>query len=265
MEPSIETRRYEPLDQCSIDLLRVLLSLHTLPCHDLGALKCITNEAVAIIIFAVIECGSLLPFESQNFSDILDQIFYIQQILEATVHQIDSKITPLPIDLPSIFGSMNFVSTLHNKSMHFACAGPISRAKSAIAKSVLAFMDEWTDILYGVDALQPLPCLSKVELQNPIRERMLRATLGGLNILPAAMMKKIALGIPEFVALDSESSPQLHWHPDVDARLFSLEISKRDRAAIWPVVLGLQEMPVGKVDRLISSPHPGRCKSNWWR
>ena len=253
MEPSIETRRYEPLDQCSTDLLHILLSLHILPCHDLGGLKCIMNDAVAIIVFAVIECGSLLPFESQSFGDVLDQAYHIHRLLEADVHQVNSRASPSTIDWVWSFGSMNFVSTLGNKSVHFACTGPVSRAKSAMAKSILAFMDEWTDIHYGIGALQPLSCSTKVELQTPTSERMLRAILGGLNILPAATSKQIALGIPEFVSLDSGSSPQLHWHPDIDARLSSLEISKRDRAAIWPVVLGLQEKPVRKMDTL-SSP-----------
>jgi len=253
MEPSIEAKRYEPLDQCSIDLLRIILSSHMLPFHDLGALRRIMNDAVAIIVFAIIKCRSLLPFESQNFSDMLDQTYRIYKILEVDVHQVDSGATPFTIDWLWNFGSANFVSTLGNKSVHFACIGPISRAKSAMTKSVLAFMNEWTDIHYGIDALQPLSCSTKGELQTPSGERMLRATLGGLNSLPAVTMKKIALGIPEFVALDSGSSPQLHWHPDIKARLFSLEISKRDRAGIWPVVLGLQEKPVGKMDTL-SSP-----------
>jgi len=232
-------RRYEPMDQCSIDLLRILSTIHILPCCDLAALKSIITDALAVIVFAAIESGSTLPFDSQSFRDISDQAIHLHRISVAKVHQP-------PADWLLDFGSANFILALGNKSAHFTCTGPVFRAKPVITPLVLAFMDEWSDIHSGIDALHLLPCSMDGNPRGPTGGQLLDATLSSLNVLSVTAMKTIALGMPEFVVFDDENLPQLHWHPHIDARMLSFEKSKRDRAELWPLRLAAGDISRGK-------------------
>jgi len=239
MEPVGMTGRYEPMDQCSIDLLRILSTIRILPCYDLAALQYIITDALAVIVFAAVESGSTLPFDSQTFRDISDQVIHFHRTLDANVHQ---PATDWLLD----FGSENFILALGNKSAYFACTGPVFRVKSVIITLILAFMDEWSDIHSGIDALQLLPCSTGVNPQGLTGGHMLGAMLSSLNVLSVTAMKIIALGMPEFVVFDDEDLPQLHWHPDIDARMLSFEKSKRDRAELWPLRLAAGDTSRGK-------------------
>jgi len=118
-----------------------------------------------------------------------------------------------------IFASANFFSLAENRT-YFACTAAVFRAKSAITNLVLAFTDEWSDIRFGIGGLQLLP---EINPQTPTIGQMLSTTIDILNVLPTAAIQRIALGMPEFVVIDNEVSPQLRWHLDIAARLLNLE------------------------------------------
>lgn len=189
-------------------------------------------------MFAAAEGGTIIPLIDGRFIDILSESSRLKKMLLADDQQLSEQLQNHPPSNVMQFSKNKYGIALRDKGACLQRSAVIFQAILHIFYLTLDFVDDFSDLCYGFDALQALPRCTNANVREYAPRLDLDVTLDLLNTMPVAAIENVAYVILEFLnATWSKGLFQLFWHKDMDARLLSFQKRVQDCAYKIPANL----------------------------
>jgi hypothetical protein len=201
------------MDKCSIDLLRIL-SLLGLQYQPPGLIAVLLSDIPATIIFASARAGDDQPLRGNIFREIVQHVGLVRNT-EAT-HQILLQEAP-QINVPAAlheYGTDEYSQAARNNATRLIAQSQILKETADLIQLVMAFIEEWSDILSGVDVLDG--CCNILD-PNPYVEQIDVVWKIGLeftNKLGSGQKAQLTRAMPNFFTAEYSASDntELSWY-----------------------------------------------------